>query len=843
MILFLLTFAIAQAEQPIVQWAKSFGGIYLDKPTSTAFDSKGNSYVIGNFLSPTITIGTDTFINGNLSRMFIVKYNKTGNILWTKSIAGSNMVNSIAVDHSDNVYVGGYFNDSFVFGKSKLTNDLPNGSINPFIAKYDPNGTEMWARGCTNACKPTEMDGQIFSICVDKDNHIHALGNYQGCITFDTFTLTSSNSKYPIMFLADFDSNGKTLWVKDAQSNGYGYCTPTSIAVDFEGNSFVTGQFSTDSLVIGSTTLKNSNLTTYSFDIFIAKYDTTGTSVWAKSAQCKGTDMSSTLSVDKSGNVYIGGTFGSNQGFQITKFDSIKFDSITLIPSSIYNNLFLTKYNGNGNVLWAKTVQGSPSSDTGINSIFIDTEKNIYSTGYYNSAITFDSISLSNPTNGQDIFVTKSDSLGNVIWAKSYGGDLDDSGMAISGDNKGNLMLTGYFYSPNLRFDKDSLSTIGNADIFVAKIQFDSIHIKITGDTTICHGSLVTLIAHGADSYQWSDGSTAESLQITSGQRIWVIGSSASGCTSDTLFQKITDITPSVTITGDTTYCPGYSITLKAHGASNYLWNGTTPGDSIQVRTATSGWVVGYSAGCISDTVTYRVHQEPDWSFNCVGDTLFCAGGSTVLKASGADSRVWSTGETTSSITISKPGKYYVTGMNKRGCEKTDTVNITEILLPTLDFSLSDTTVDTRHNKITCEVSAPQPGVDYKWDMGDGTIENETHFEHTYNVSNATTDYLITLTATNSNGCTSSMTKMINVVLFIPNIFSPNGDGVNDVFMPDVELEIFNRNGMTLYKGTTGWDGIYNSRKMSDDTYFYALSHKDKNGKVQMKQGYVILKR
>jgi gliding motility-associated-like protein len=224
------------------------------------------------------------------------------------------------------------------------------------------------------------------------------------------------------------------------------------------------------------------------------------------------------------------------------------------------------------------------------------------------------------------------------------------------------------------------------------------------------------------------------------------------------------------------------------------------------------------------------------------GNMYFCTGGNTSLKVSGADSYRWSTGDKTNSVTFNKAGDYFVTGFSKRGCEKTIPVKIVESELPGVDFSVTPTTVDTRHNTVKCSIPA-QNGVDYTWDMGDGNIESGAEIQHSYTVSNSLYNYNISLTATNLSGCTNTASKIVDILLFIPNVFSPNGDGVNDLFMPGIDLEIIDRNGMSLYKGNSGWDGNYHNSKMPDDTYYYVVTYKDIKGKIQTQKGYLILKR
>jgi gliding motility-associated-like protein len=323
-----------------------------------------------------------------------------------------------------------------------------------------------------------------------------------------------------------------------------------------------------------------------------------------------------------------------------------------------------------------------------------------------------------------------------------------------------------------------------------------------------------------------------------------VIGYSQSDCVSDTVFRTIRDVTPTVSITGNSTYCPGYTTTLTAHGGSRYLWSDGSSNNSIEVKADTTVWLVGYSeSGCVSDTVRFKVSQEPDWGFSLQGDSVYCKGANITLSASGAVSFLWNIGAKTNKITVNTPGEYAVTGTNSRGCSKKLTIFVTENALPDVDFTLSRPTIDFIQSELECNVVEPKVEVNYTWDLGDGTTTTGTNVQHTYNVSSGTNEYRITLTALSPEGCANSVSKTLEVMMVVPNVFTPNGDGVNDIFMPNVDLSIFDRNGVVLYSGQTGWDGTYKGTKMSNDTYFYEVKYSDKSQQIQILRGHVTLKK
>ena len=127
--------------------------------------------------------------------------------------------------------------------------------------------------------------------------------------------------------------------------------------------------------------------------------------------------------------------------------------------------------------------------------------------------------------------------------------------------------------------------------------------------------------------------------------------------------------------------------------------------------------------------------------------------------------------------------------------------------------------------------------------MGDGKTEKGAKIIHKYEVDPDAVNYTVTLTAVNANGCENSASKTIGVVLFIPNVFTPNGDGMNDKFMEGKNIKVFDRNGNILYEGNKGWDGYYKGKKADNDTYFYYIKYTDIDSTEKTAKGFIMLKR
>ena len=102
----------------------------------------------------------------------------------------------------------------------------------------------------------------------------------------------------------------------------------------------------------------------------------------------------------------------------------------------------------------------------------------------------------------------------------------------------------------------------------------------------------------------------------------------------------------------------------------------------------------------------------------------------------------------------------------------------------------------------------------------------------------------ITVTVTDVNGCDVSRSYVLSGYFFVPKVFTPNGDGVNDIFMETYRVIIFDRLGVEMHVGDNGWDGTYKNKPAPTDIYFYKIFVADpETGTTTMKTGYVGIER
>ena len=468
------------------QWVRTAGGLNYDYSQSMVTDAAGNIYETGYFTSATITFGSITLTNsGTNVSMFLVKYNSAGNVVWAKSVVGSSDVNpfAIAVTTSGNIYVTGLFaGASLTFGTTTLGNI---GDFSMFLFKYDTSGNAIWARSAI------ALNGNSGgAIATDVSGNIYVEGAFNGSkIIFGSDTLTNTIAGTNDVFIVKYDLSGNVIWAKSGGGSGVEY--PASIATDISGNVFASGLFNSSTATFGSTTLTNAG----SFDIFLVKYDVTGNMIWAKGEGDTGNDEVTGITTDASGNIYMTGYFGS---------PSINFGTTTLTNSGQYN-FFLTKYNSSGNVDWAKSAGGSftdlssaISIDTSAN-IYIT---GYYTSSTLPLGTT---ILTNSDTNMFEIFVAKYNGSGDVVWANGTsatdfsGNTIYNQPVSIANDNAGNVYVSGYFVGNTITFGDITIPnpTPDTSVVFLAQYSSTSgvpIFTQSQGDINIYPNPVTALL-------------------------------------------------------------------------------------------------------------------------------------------------------------------------------------------------------------------------------------------------------------------------------------------------------------------------------------------------------------
>lgn len=238
---------------------------------------------------------------------------------------------------------------------------------------------------------------------------------------------------------------------------GNGLDRGNAVVADDAGNSYVCGSFS-GTITVGSTTLASKG----GSDMYIIKYDPNGNILWAKAYGSAGEDEAKSIAIDNSGNIFIAGSIGG----------TVNFDG-KQVPFSQATDLFVASFNSNGQNLSAFAAGG-----TGVdaaNSITIDTNNNIYLSGYFSNSVNFNFNNTGSPIQAlgkTDAFVAKYTNAGVLVWAKNIGENNGGTiGNSITVSPDGNVYIAGSVdldasLSPLTYFTKPAANN--GSDIFAA---------------------------------------------------------------------------------------------------------------------------------------------------------------------------------------------------------------------------------------------------------------------------------------------------------------------------------------------------------------------------------------
>ena len=294
-----------------------------------------------------------------------------------------------------------------------------------------------------NQAGGTETDDG-WGIGSDGAGNIYVCGGYNSSITFGSTTLTSSWSRDRDMFLVKYDTAGSVIWAKKGGGTS-GSERGRAIAVDQAGNSYVCGYFHS-SATFGSTTLTSNG----GYDVFIAKYDSTGSLKWIKNAGGTGNDEDAfDIAIDSKGDCYVTGVFSG----------TATFATGTTLTSSGLLDAFVAKYNANGVFQWVKKM-GGPGNDYGYGCV-IDPSGNVGVSGAFKDSVNFATGTKLTSSGSADVFIAKyNESTGSLLFAKKAGGSSWEEARGINCDNQGNFYITGNYTGTATFGSGSSASTI-----------------------------------------------------------------------------------------------------------------------------------------------------------------------------------------------------------------------------------------------------------------------------------------------------------------------------------------------------------------------------------------------
>lgn len=344
--------------------------------------------------------------------------------------------------------------------------------------------------------------------------------------------------------------------------------------------------------------------------------------------------------------------------------------------------------------------------------------------------------------------------------------------------------------------------------------------VALPVDTVLCDSGVLRYASPLPVTYAWSTGATTDSIKITSSGR-YTLTLDNSGCTAVGSTQATVAATPTVILPADTTFCGPGILQYVSPLPVTYTWStGSTTAQTPVSATGIYQLQVS-NQGCTAQGST-QATVLPVPLVNLGEDTAVCLAKTYILNAGNpGDTYLWQDGSTNQTYTVTRPGTYAVT-VTRSGCSASASVRIDSTGVPYV--SLGGNLPICPGEAIDLKPSPDSAGYTYTWQ--DGSIDT---------VYRVTVPGTYSVTATDA--CTS-YTATVKVgagvcVVHTPSAFTPNGDGINDIFrvlgtevVDQFSLQIYNRWGLKVFETEdkdAGWDGTEGGKIQPVGTYVYQL--------------------
>ncbi len=627
----------------VQQWATPYNGTgnNSDQATALAVDGNGSVFVTGG-----------SFSSNNGTDYATIKYNSSGVQqgiqIYTSAGINTDQATALAIDSVGNVYVTGY-----------AKNVVTSASDNDYVTiKYDNAlSAAVWTTPYSSAGSGSD---QPTALAVDGSGNVYVTGHAANVVG-------GSGNDY---LTVKYNAMGVQQWATPYNGTANGNDQANAIAVDSNGNVYVTGTAYTANVIGGNT----SN----SMDYATVKYNSGGVQQWATTydGPGDGSDAAYALALDSSGNVYVtGSAYISNTTGN--DFATVKYDNIT------------------GTQQWAQTYSGPGNHTDTANAIAVDGSGNVYVSG---------TVDDTNSGTLSDYATLKYDANGNVAWTAvtDAAGSSSDTAVAIKADSSGNFYVTGYnaskFYTIKYAHNgavlwkatyqavgqTTGLALDGNGNVYITGYAANVVGNSMGGSST--GNDYVTIKYDTNGVQQWAQfyNSTANlsdmavAIAADSAGNVYVTGTSDNGNSTDYLTIKY-DTTGAQKWTAR--YDGGSTDTaaaLTVDGSGNvyvtgYSFNSATALDFATVKYDSSGtqkWVALYDGGHGSDQA-FAIAVDGSGNVIVAGSVSGSATGYdfAVVKYDSGGAPLWARTysdaglfDQANAVTVDSAGNIYATG-------------------------------------------------------------------------------------------------------------------------------------------------------------------------------------
>lgn len=426
-------------------WSRRMGGGEAESGRAVAVAPDGSVYVSGIFRDQ-VNFGDGKVLAANGVDGFLARLDPSGKTVWARGMGGEgdDIADTVAIDPKGNAVVAGSFSKQLALGEDKMES---KGSDDMFVAALDKDGRRLWARRFGGP----DSDG-VDGIAVDRAGNIAVIGSYRSEMEVAKDDLFAQGDvDIALIMLAP---DGTPKW-----GRGWGAMGPDegrAVAFDKDGNLFVLVEFSR-AVDFGGGPLQSAG----NRDLGVIKLDPSGKHLWSRRFGAQLDELAVSLAVDPAGSAVLTGSFD----------DVLDFGDGAPLHTAGRSDVFVAKLGPDGATLWAQKL-GNTDEDIGA-AVTADAYGNVYAAGWFWKSIDF--AGAAHASHGKkDMFLVAFGPTGAPLWARTFGDSEDDyaRGLAVDG---GALYATGTFHKTVNLGGEDLTAAAGKTpkipygDVFVAK--------------------------------------------------------------------------------------------------------------------------------------------------------------------------------------------------------------------------------------------------------------------------------------------------------------------------------------------------------------------------------------
>jgi gliding motility-associated-like protein len=716
-------------------------------------------------------------------------------------------------DEEGNVYITGHANGGTAFGNFNIYN------WGFFIVKYNQEGTVVWARFGDGS-----YNGQGVGLALDSDGSIYVGGTFSHVLYLEDTTLHGAHQSKG--FLVKYSSGGELLWAKNLGNNeSNSWDIGGLVAVDKDDNVYVSGGFSGNILLEGGVVLAD-NYPYYwpDRDIYLIKYDKNGKIIWGKSAGTFNDDIVRDLVIGSDNIIYMSVHTGHNE----FTFGDDKFDVHS-------NGSILLGCTVDGDLIWQKSLKGS------VTDLAIDTANNLYATGWFGSEISFSDNNKLNAEIHGSMFVVKYMADKEVEWSKKIkvaASALWQPRIAVSDS----AIYLGSTFNENLESGRFVLQEDGVLDMFLLKLNQNGYEQWIKLLSSNYWDMLEAVAVSKQGSIAITGHYKGESLHLDS----LTLKNNSGNNNSDIFIAIIDDPVPTICpaalpalFIDKERICADEKATLSASVLDNnqiqWFKNeqkiNRTPQSSLIIDEPGEYYFVvydGYECSRTSNKVNLRIVEKPDTSLVLSPAVISCDRQPIKIEASNNQnySYQWFKngallhGQTHNNLLAYETGTYHVLLLNEGMCG-TESKRLTLEVLPSENDFLPDTIYRCAGETISISpANLNYNDWNYLWSTNHTTTSLFVDLEGLYSLR------------ISKGNC--MYTDQVYVKdyedLWVPNVITPNGDNLNDVFVIEnlqrpISLTVYNRWGNVVYNNESYYN-TWSATDVANGVYYYLIEDK-----------------